>query len=272
MNLGAHLAGKSVKCPGCKQVVKVPGGTAPPRADDEEEAAPAPRGGSRMQPPDDPFADTDIPENYQEEVRQELGRNEKILWVGRSSEKIVRAKSWIAVPIGALFAVIGIGMAIFGFLKLEGGVGIGVGCGGIFFALVGTLAMFAPKFIHMSLPRRAVYVVTTRHCMIYDPARSLTGQNTIYRFNAIQLQNMKKEGSWFLKGGGSLVMDTEIEIVTHGTQAGPRGFGGRRGMGGGPSTSTREIKIGFIDVADVNEVEKVVREALLDRMTDKMIE
>src|SRR6516164_6738279 len=30
LNLGAHLAGKAVKCPGCQQVIKVPGGAAPP--------------------------------------------------------------------------------------------------------------------------------------------------------------------------------------------------------------------------------------------------
>jgi hypothetical protein len=274
LNLGAHLAGKSIKCPGCQQVLKVPGTAAPPPVVDEEVA---PVGGGRaIQAPDDPFADTDVPENYQEEIRQELGRNEKILWVGRSSEKLVRAKSWIAVPIGGLFILVGIGLAVFGFAFLGGGVGIGVGCGGIFFALVGTLALFAPKFMTWSLPRRAAYVVTTRHCIIYDPAHSLGAQNTVYKFNAIQLQDMKKEGSWFLKGGGSLVMDKEIEIVSHGTQAGPRGFGGRRGFGGGMGagsrSTTREIKIGFIDVADVNDVEKVVREALLDRMADKMVE
>jgi phage FluMu protein Com len=263
LNLGAQLAGKSIRCPGCKQVVKVPSAATP----SEDEEAPR-RSGPPMQAPDDPFANTDIPEDYRNAVREELGRNERILWVGRSSEKIVKAKSWIAIPIGAVFIVVGVLISIMGFVLVGGGMAIGMLIGGIFFAAVGTLALFAPKFIHLSLPKRAVYVVTTRHCIVYDPIRSLGARNTVYKYNALQLQSMKKEGSWFDKQGGSLVMGKEIEVMGGGT-----GGGGRfsRGGAGGMGSTTHEIKIGFIDVADVTEVEKVVREALLDRMSDKMV-
>jgi hypothetical protein len=78
---------------------------------------------------------------------------------------------------------------------------------------------------------------------------------------------MKRENAWLVGGAGDLVFETETKITTthhSGGGYGPRGH--RHGGGGYTSQSVQIIKHGFMAIADVHEVDRLIRREIIDKV------
>jgi hypothetical protein len=296
------LAGRAFKCPNCTTVVKVPGGSSgnvatvagakskqasngsgqrapvekkPARRPDPEEAEeeleeitdePRSKKSSRRDDDDD-FDDRprgksikkeldiehDVPEHLQERVSEELTKGEKLIWIGQPARRVLMVRS---IPI-MIFGGIFLGIALI--LMLVGLVGAKQG-GAMFllmplFFLPFALGMLLSPWYRFWMGKRTCYVLTNRRCIVWKC--NWLGSVHMENYNPAQLANMWRRDMWFFgKGAGDLVFRsvTTITVTT--------------GRHGGVSQSTTYY--GFIAIENVREIERLVRETLVDRYMDKL--
>ncbi len=293
------LAGRAIKCTGCTAIVKVPGGSsaanpAAPRATNGStpQASPAARptgSGStdavkrpapvsaRSAPtpvpeeahdevgrdnkvPSVKLETSEVPEKMRERVANELSRGEKLIWVGIPSRRIVLIRS-LWGPIAGVFSLFffGIIMAFFVFTASRaGGLGamllplLGIGCIGLFI-LSGS--MLSPVWA-LFRQKRTCYALTNRRCIVWSC--NWFGTVTMTSYNPMQLTNMWRRDMWiFGKGGGDVVFRTRtVTTVTTGRHGG---------------VSSRTYLFGFLSVENVADIERLIRETLLDRMMDRIV-
>jgi len=207
---------------------------------------------------EDPFEGLDISDDIQKEIQQELTKKEKIRWVGRQDLEMMLFKAWFAIPVGAVFLLVGLIAMISMLFTMEFPMSlIGVG---VFFvcALISVPCMMARWLLKKFAHKRAVYVITNRRAILYG-AQAYTGSK-VASYSPIQLRKMERKESSYWKGCGSLVFDYKLETVHHG--------GSGRRMGG---SSTVKVPIGFIDIRDVKKVDRFLRETLIETVTDKLL-
>jgi hypothetical protein len=102
---------------------------------------------------------------------------------------------------------------------------------------------------------RTAYALTTRRVIVYT--RGLFGV-TRDSYSPLEVTNMKRANSWLLAGCGDLIFRT-VFVVTRSRQ-----------RSGGFSDSVRTVHYGLLAIPKLAEVEKLVRETLIDPFVDKL--
>jgi hypothetical protein len=172
------------------------------------------------------------------------------VWVGRPAPELMISNAKIAwyvglfglVPVGALLLVLGFVvhwvMLIFGPVLL----------------LFGGIMLFMPMITRRTMPRRNVYVLTNRRCFLWEHS---PGVGARLAYNGFQLDKMKRKESIRFPKMGNLIFEV---VVTYDT------------VGSNNRPVRREEPRGFLMVDNVREVEKLIRETLIDRRTDKLVQ
>ncbi len=195
-----------------------------------------------------------------ERVANELSRGEKLLWVGIPSRRIVLIRSlWSPVAGIFMLCVLGAFMLFFTFTAMRtGGIGamilplLGIGCIGFF---VISSSLLAPVWA-LFRQKRTCYALTNRRCIVWSC--NWFGTVTMTSYNPMQLTNMWRRDMWlFGKGGGDVVFRTRtVTTITTGRHGG---------------VSQRTYLYGFLSVENVGDIERLIRETLLDRMMDRIV-
>jgi hypothetical protein len=207
----------------------------------------------------DPFEETDVPSDIQQDIRAELTKGEKIVWVGRPSMALMMANANIARVIGAVLLVIGVGL-LGGFaLAAAGPTAIGMGVFGGVMLVFGSVFVFLPTLTKMNAASRSVYVVTNRRALVREHKRQVRS------YTIAQLKNMQRKDSSRLKGAGDLVFETE-RVDRSGPNPLPMTAPTR-----GPRATTLKVDRGFLMLENVKKVEKLIRETLIDPGLDKVL-
>jgi hypothetical protein len=204
---------------------------------------------------DNPFEGVEMPPGVEDVIRRELTRGEKVVWVGRPAPRVIIANSYIAVPMGFLFVLVGIGLMVILWLAADSLV-IGIFVM-LFVSGIGALAMCAPMLMKMNLPKRPIYVLTNRNAHAFTPNVSASWeQPTKTTWNALKVANMNREDHGRCLGAGSLIFEVA-----------------RRTEPGGPNGSPQVImvKLGFMNIDQVSEVEDLIRQTLVNRRMDRLV-
>jgi hypothetical protein len=197
----------------------------------------------------------ELPEEQAEAIRNQLESKERILWAGKPVPKIF---VWRAAPFGCGTLVCW-GAAIATFVTLSGqrdvpGVMKYLMPIGIF--LLGFVFLLAPLFASKRAAR-TFYALTNKRALVWEGGW-LFG-NSFEEYGPARLSGMKKQTSWIMKGAGDLVFKEEIHVTTTTNRD-------SRGRYAGTSTSVRVVQHGFLGIADVNEIEKLIRREIIDKM------
>ena len=100
-------------------------------------------------------------------------------------------------------------------------------------------------------------MLTNRRALVHK--ESLFG-STRESYPPLEVANMRRSNSWLSAGSGDLIFRTVYVISTSRSQTGRF------------SQSVRTVHYGLLAIAEVAEVEKFVRETLIDRLVDKLTE
>jgi hypothetical protein len=225
-------AGKSIRCSACKAVLGVPEMLHASGPPPARAAAP-PRGAS--------LAEHDIPEDWQKDLLDELSRDERILWVGRPIPELWGRPNWLVLIIGivvGILAIAALGLPLLLPLPPDtsGGVRALLWIPTGFLGLMSLVCILNTIFEKRKPQYRPVYLVTNRR--VITRVRTAEEDKTTGWF-APKLVKLSRVDSTRVPGAGDLTID------------------------GSPLLE---------DIADVRKVEKLIRETLLDRMTDKLTE
>jgi hypothetical protein len=289
----AALAGKAVKCPGCGQAVRIPAAPAPapppaaappppppapaPAAngDDEwmdvnEAAAPPPAAtGAGPAAPGGQGAELldplEIPEQMSEQIRGELAANERIVWADRPQQEMLMHHAHQFRKIAAILGgAVGLGLPALGivfllFLKTVIPLIFFIIFGLIFIA-VGVYGWGEPERRRKAAPKRACYVLTNRRALLHPGlvARALFGRNAaaeaslgagagarVLSFSGLELGRMSRSESKKFEDCGSLCFNRDL--------------------------LDRPLGVGFSSITGVREIEKKIRQQLLDPIIDKIL-
>jgi hypothetical protein len=197
-----------------------------------------------------------LPPELATRVESELAQGERLVWVGQPLPGLYRLQSIPMLIIGIFF----LGFSLL-WLALTAGVGLigagaagqadpaaGLGIGGFFscFALFGLLPLAIGIFLVTaplwtgSMARRTVYALTDRRAIIFEPQLFRTVQVRSYTAAGLGAMSRTERGD----GSGDLVFD---EYTTRGS-----------------NNSTTTTRRGFLAIANVHQVEGLIRKTLLD--------
>jgi hypothetical protein len=224
--------------------------------EDDEDGGGRPRKGKlNTEEHGDPLLGLGMTKEQMKEVKSELSKGERVIWAGTRSDRINERNARIASIVGWFFLLIGIGGFVAFFVApLPSGVGIGILIFSILWSLISILAILAPWLVALGKKAQKpgakrtyydLYVLTNKRCLCW--MSRFPGQ--VYKYNALHVEDMTRKDNGGVPGAGSIVFATKKEVNTMG--------GGR----GGASIET--IDLGFIDIDDVREVEKLIRATLL---------
>jgi hypothetical protein len=200
-----------------------------------------------------------------QDVRAELTRGEKVVWVGRPSVTILLAQATTLRVVGVVLLAAGTSMLAGIAFAPGGAVTVGLSVFGGAFTLFGVLFVFARTFVKGGESRRSVYVLTNRRALVLEG--KVFGAGQVRAYTIAQLKDMQRVDSWRFKGAGDLVF--EKEDVSHGN--GLPYLPGTLPSRGPRSTGPQYRNHGFLMLENVKAVEKLVRETLVDRGLDKAL-
>jgi hypothetical protein len=249
-----RLAGKSVQCPQCSAAVSVP---APDIA-----AAPYREDGQ-------------VPADIKAKVLGDLDTTERVVWVGQPVAKLVLLRNlYYLIPTVILFVIALVWLASSlipaktaadaaaqkGHATQQVGKtpappaksGIGI------LAPLGMLCV-AAGFTAVPLARwyfatRSCYVLTSRRALVYKAG--LFGPE-LESYPPLEVANMRRSDSWLSSGCGDLIFRTALVISTSNNR-------------GRLTQSVRQIHYGFLAIAKIGEVERLVRETLINRFEERL--
>ena len=287
MNAPEAAAGKKVKCPKCGNIIAVPpappGGTgsvsrnpdtkpakkAPPPVEEDEDEKPRPKAKKptrdeeepkKKASPDDVLGE--LSDDEQEMVRSEVKDRERIIWAGKPSVKLMVMRSLPVTIFGGIFLIASV--IIFFSMRSGPAAGHDMGAMGILIPAifaVFSLGMLTAPFWAKARAGRTFYALTSRRALVWKGGIFFGA--SFEEFSAMQMGNMKRQNSWMVGGAGDLVFKEEVHITTTHHSGGYRG--GRR-YGGGTSQSVRIVQHGFLAVPDVNEVERLIKRNIIDKL------
>jgi hypothetical protein len=247
MQAPEHLAGKTAKCPKCASPLPIPAPTAAAAA----RAAPSSS--------EDPVRRTisqsvDIPAPYREKLERDLEDGEQIIWTGQPSQRVIflRNSGWLILSgfivlawlVVLILAALGVSMrSNVAYFVLSGL------CLGAFFLPVCFLMVLVP----LAKASRSYYILTSRRALVWKPG--LLFGRYLNQYSIQQLARYRRINAWMPAGGGDLVFYTIKETTT-------------RHMGGfqGPviSESVRWLHYGFLNLAEVTDIERLLRATVVD--------
>jgi hypothetical protein len=202
---------------------------------------------------DDPLAV--LPPHLAERVTSELTAGELVVWAAQPSPAVTRRAAIQGI------AVTGCGVLVAGVIALGllGAGGNGTAMGAIFggFALLFLVAMvLAPRAVFRQAARTC-YVLTNRRAIV--SVAWLFSEGEIDSYSPAQLQGMQRRDSWWVRGAGDLVFRTRTTVTVTTYRDSPA------------TVREKVTRYGFLGIDNVREVEKLVREALVNPLTDNMI-
>ncbi len=249
------LPGKLVHCPRCAAAVPM----APRQADAGADAPISCR------------ADGSIPADLQDKALAGLEPKEMPVWIGQPLPKLVlvRGSGYLAVGgVGVLIALLWLAVTLMPPPKVapprfqpgkrmvvppatpkRGNPLLPIG---LFFVSVGVSAV---TLVRWKLARRTCYVLTNRRALVYK--ESLFGP-TRESYSPLEVSGMRRSGSWLVADSGDLIFRT-VQVVTR-TQIRP----------GLWNNGIKTIHYGFLAIAQLGQVDKLVRETLIDRFADRL--
>jgi hypothetical protein len=288
LNAPDTTAGKKVKCPKCGAAVTVPSAGAPAKpaavveearknrpaansAFDSGKAAPPAKQSTPSRRDDDAEAEVrpakndkgaaasgsnedmvkELPGEQAQEVLDELRPGERILWAGKPVATIFVVRS---LPICLISVGIFVMALIFYGESKKGSGGFPV-IVPILMAVLGSVFLAAPLFA-FKRARRTFYALTNRRALVWEGGYLWGATRTSY--DGPKLANMKKRKSWLVGGAGDLVFREEVHVRTTTTRD-SRGFSGT-------SQSVNIVRHGFLAIAAVNEIEKIIKRDIIAKM------
>jgi hypothetical protein len=204
------------------------------------------------QQPGDAISEIDL-----KPILAELTPNERIVWTGLQSSRVLwQGRLQGTCLLGTMAMLTGI-FALF----LSGKAGGLLGNLLPTFALASGMALIVGSIVlnfgFFRQNRRVVYALTNRRALVYRPAFFSEGHVDTYGPQI--LQHMKRRDYWLTKNAGDLIFHTERTItVTHFQH-------------GGSTMKKDEQRFGFIGIDNVRDVEKLVRETLVNPLVDKLL-
>jgi hypothetical protein len=209
------------------------------------------------------FEELELPAAFRKAVEEELTRDEKLVWLGRPSQKPT------APPPKAIFLVVGailLGLAVVLPLAVKGMPFIFP----VVQVILGVLFLFAPKLlngVNFSSGYTACYVVTNRRAILFEKglvALDPRGVSSLKDLTGIraksylphQLIGMERRNSDHVPGTGDLIFEY---IFTMGQSTGFPGTQGTIQRTGVPQRTPR----GFFFLEQAAEVENLIRTTLL---------
>lgn len=249
-------AGQSVQCPQCGSTLQAPSRTAAQPAADAETYR----------------EDGQVPADLKERIHAELGTNEHLVWIAQPVSALVFRRS-LGYLIGggvagllALFLLLGglVNKSVAVATAAKKGVAapqakpptanpIGNPLGMIL--LAGSVGCMSVSLYRWKVAQRSCYALTNRRALVFR--QGLFGP-TRESYSPLEVAQMRRSDSLLFAGGGDLIFHTVTTIRTS--------YGGR----GGPSRSVSTKHYGFLAIAHVPEIEKLVRETLIDPFVDKL--
>ncbi len=110
-------------------------------------------------------------------------------------------------------------------------------------------------FVRRYAGRRTCYALTNRRALVYK--EGFFGA-TRASYPPLEVSNMRRSDSWFCKGSGDLIFRT-VKVIS-----------AARLKPGLLNQGVKTTHFGFLAIPHVHEVEKLVRETLIDRFVDKL--
>ena len=266
-----ELAGQSVRCPQCAASVAIPGSAggaqAPAREESHRENGAAP-GVPREAPRVDNYReDGEVPADLKEKILADLNANEKVVWLAQPVPALVvrRSLGWLIG--GGIAALLGLLMIMGGlFSKAPAPVpgrpapppapaGNILGSFSMIIFIGGLCCAVVPPLYRWKMAQGTCYALTNRRALVYkqglfSPTRESYAPN--------EVAGMRRADSWLMDGGGDLIFRTVKTISTT--------YNSR----GGANSSITTTHYGFLAIAHVKEIDKLVRETIIDRFVDKL--
>jgi hypothetical protein len=248
----AALAGKSVRCPRCTAAVGI--GPHPAAA--------------RTAAPVECREDGPIPVDLRDKTLAGLDPNEMLVWIGRPVARLVLLRNsgyLVASAVGILASLAWLYMSVAPAkaaavaprgqpaatpAALQKGVTLAP-----LVLLLAAACVSAPALVRWRTARRTCYALTNRRAVVYK--EGLFGA-TRDSYPPLEVAGMRRSSSWLAAGCGDLIFRT-VQVVTYSRQRSTFG-----------DTSTKTIHYGFLAIAHLDEVEKLVRETLIDRFVDRL--
>jgi hypothetical protein len=262
-----HLAGRSVTCPQCGAAVAIPSSAA---GDREASFAENYR------------EDGQVPAELKAKALAELGPDEHVVWIAQPVGAIVFRRSlgyFVGAGLVALaslyFLLVGGFLAPKPAPAAKGNVaarqkekapapapaanthGMGQMIGLSLLFLVGSAGCAVVPFYRWKMAQGTCYALTNRRALVYKAG--LFGP-TRESYSPLEVAAMRRADSWVFAAGGDLIFRSVTVVTTSYNRR------------GGSSSSVRTTYYGFLAIANVKEVEKLVRETLIDRFVDRLQE
>jgi hypothetical protein len=121
--------------------------------------------------------------------------------------------------------------------------------------LVVGAGLIAVPFYRGKMAQRSWYALTNRRALVcrqglFGPVRE--------SYSPMEVAGMRRRDSWLVPSGGDLIFRTVKTVTTSYNRS------------GGSSSSVKTTHYGFLSIANVKEIDKLVRETLIDRFVDKL--
>lgn len=245
-----NLAGQSVKCPECATAVPIPGAAS---AAESTASAPGPI-----------IEHGTLPAHVREKINASLQEKEHLVWLGRPLVGLVFTRQLGYM----LLAIVVVLIAAVFFINFFGGRQPAdpqlrkpiVYAAMALFSILG-LVFCAIPFYRVWQATQTGYGLTNRRAIIY---RGGLFGGDLDHYSPSQLVGMTRANSWVRSGAGDLVFRT-VHVVTTTVKSQPtRGLS----FGDSRSESVKTYRYGFLAIAQVQDVERLIRETLVDRFVD----
>jgi len=265
-----ELAGQSVKCPQCEAAVNIPGsaGASQPSAREENHRDNGTAPIARKEPAgaDNYREDGEVPADLKEKALADLNGNEKVIWIAQPLQALVLRRSMGWLIGGGIAALIGLVMMMGSLASKPAPAAPGRPAppptSNIFgsfsmILFVGGLCCAAVPLYRWKMATGTCYVLTNRRALVYK--QGLFGPSR-ESYAPSEVADMRRADSWLMDGGGDLIFRTVKTISTS------------RNPQGGSSSTVRTTHYGFLAIAHVKEIDKLVHETIIDRFVDKLNE
>jgi hypothetical protein len=247
------VAGKSVTCPRCAAVVAMP-----ERNDDAGSAIVCREDGA-------------VPAELKEKLLAGLDRSEKPVWIGRPLPRLVLLRNGVYLAIsglGILAALIWLAVTLAparaAAPRPQPGKKAAAPAAtanplsnplppiGL---LVVSAAISAVPLVRWWSATRTAYAITTRRALVYT--QGLFGP-TRDSYAPLEVSGVRRSNSWLVSGSGDLIFRT-VQIISS-----------KRSNTGMWSNSVRTVHYGLLAIPHLDEVEKLLRQTLIDPFVDRL--
>lgn len=202
-----------------------------------------------VRPGQDPFKGLGVPGEMKDSLREQLEEDEEIVWIGRPLPELMLRKAKIAWIVGFVMVALAAGSFALGFLFSETIPMIGPILFGVCLLLFCIPCFLVPTLVRRGIPSRPCYVITNQRVFVYFGSRM-----GIKAYNRRQLMTMmeRRESRW-VEGAGDLIFERTVSYEADTTST-------------GRSVARKRVEEqGFTDMANVRDVENLIRKTIILR-------